>query len=81
MVQVTVPSIPWARAFHHIGELASVTEFLLKLFCSNKMVTSQSPLANSNNILPHLRVCQALSKLLGIKPYEIGRSNIIPVYR
>ena len=29
----------------------------------------------------HLRVCHTLSKLIGIKPYEIGRSNIISVYR
>ena len=41
----------------------------------------QSPFADSNNTLQHLRVCHTLSKLIGIKPYEIGRSNIISVYR
>ena len=75
------PSMPWMRAFYHIGELVPATELLPKLFCSHKMATCQSPFADSNNTLQHLRVCRTLSKLIGIKPYEIGRSNIISVYR
>lgn len=75
------PSMPWMRAFYHIGELASATELLPKLFCGHKMTTFQSPFADSNNTLQHLRVCHTLSKLIGIKSYEIGRSNIILVYR